>query len=329
MKETGKEIPMRRMSRLILLTLLASVLIAHSAGAVTYTASLPIEPVHPLSTAICAEKEFDYSMPIILLPILRILHERDGGKSILMTPEDLKPLTTKASMEITDIKDSKAEKYNYKRIRLVAESCGVDSMLLVRNGIVIRIEQNVAGVSTSYRQIWEAKLERINFKEKEYERLSKEALLNLLYRNECPFTSLPCGKYTVIIEARNSNAKDAFCGDVIINKLTDAIYSFSLGKGGWLSHASIKRGGTELKNLKFSLDILEGGILANVAVSDNNEIGSSVKQAYFYRNLGLKAYIVQKDGVFAPVQLWKEDGIEKMTMSIEQIWRNPSVVLGE
>ena len=51
MKETGKEIPMRRMesrmSRLTLLAMLASVLLAQSARAVTYTASLPIEPVHP------------------------------------------------------------------------------------------------------------------------------------------------------------------------------------------------------------------------------------------------------------------------------------------
>jgi hypothetical protein len=84
-----------------------------------------------------------------------------------------------------------------------------------------------------------------------------------------------------------------------------------------------------LKNLKFSVDILEGGILADVAVSDSNDKGLSGAQAYFYRNLGLKAYIVQKDGAFAPVQIWKENGIEKTTMTIEQLWRNPSVVLGE
>ncbi len=282
-----------------------------------------------LTSAFCAEIEFEYSMPIMLLPVLRVLHERDGGKSIHTTPENSKPLTAKLSMDISDVKDDKMAKVSKKRIRLVAESCGVVSILRVRDGTVMRIEQDVAGVSTSYRQICEGKLASIKFKDKEYEKLSKDALLDLLYRNECPFTNLPCGKYTVIIESRNSNAKDAFWGDVIINNPTDVIYSFSLGKGGWLSHASIKRGGTELKNLKFSVDILEGGILADVAVSDSNDKGLSGAQAYFYRNLGLKAYIVQKDGAFAPVQIWKENGIEKTTMTIEQLWRNPSVVLGE
>ena len=283
----------------------------------------------PLSSAICAEKEFEYSMPILLLPILRILHERDGGKSIITTPKEAKPLTAKVFMEITDVKDSKMAKVNDKRIRLVADTCKVVSMLLVRNGIVMQIEQDVAGVSTSYKQIFKDKLASLNFKDKEYERLSKETLLNLLYRNECLFASLPLGKYTVIIEARNSNAEDAFWGDVIINTPADAIYSFNLGKGGWLSYASIKRGGPELKNLKFSVDILEGGIPANVAITDNNEKGSSVIQAYFYRNLGLKAYIIQRESVFAPVQIWKENGIEKMTMTIEQLWRNPSLVFDE
>ena len=77
------------------------------------------------------------------------------------------------------------------------------------------------------------------------------------------------------------------------------------------------------------MDILEGGILANVAVSNNTEKGPSVRQAYFHRNLGLKAYIVREDGVFAPVQIWKEGGTEKMRMSIEEVWRNPSVLLSK
>ncbi len=283
----------------------------------------------PLATSFCAENEFEHSMPVLLLPVLRVLHERDGGKPIATTPEDSKPLKATLSMEIAEVKDSRTANGIEKRIRLASESCGVVSTLHVRNGIVMQIEQNVAGVSTTYRQICEDRLAAVNFNDKEYEKISKEALLDLLYRNECPFGSLPQGKYSVILEARSCNAKDAFRGDVIISKPIDAIYSFSLGYGGWLLHASMKRGGTELKNLKFSVDILEGGILANVAVSNNTEKGPSVRQAYFHRNLGLKAYIVREDGVFAPVQIWKEGGTEKMRMSIEEVWRNPSVLLSK
>ncbi len=282
-----------------------------------------------LSSVFCTEREFEYSMPVLLLPVLRVLHKRDGGKSIYTTPEDSKPLKATLSMEIADVKDSRAANGIEKRIRLASESCGVFSTLHVRNGIVMRIEQEVAGVSTTYRQICDGRLAAINFKDKEYEKISKEALLELLYRNECPFGSLPVGKYSVILAARNSNAKDAFRGDVVINSPIEAIYSFSLGNGGWLSHASMRRGGTELNKLKFSVTFIGDGMPANVAVTDNTDKGPSVMQAYFHRNLGLKAYIVKKDGEFAPVQIWKEGGSEKTTMTIEEVWRNPSAINGK
>ena len=282
-----------------------------------------------LSSVFCAEKEFEYSMPVLLLPVLRVLHERDGGKLSATTPEDSKPLKATLSMEISDAKDSRPENGIERIITLASESCGVVSTLHVRNGIVMQIEQDVAGVSTTYRQICDGRLAAINFKDKEYEKISKEALLDLLYRNDCPFGSLPTGKYSVILKARSSNAKDAFRGDVIIDSPVDALYSFSLGYGGWLSHASIRRGGTELDKLKFSVTFIGEGMPANVSVSDVTEKGPSLRQAYFHRNLGLKAYIVRKDGEFAPVEIWKEGGTEKRTMTIEEVWRNPSVIDGE
>ncbi len=57
----------------------------------------------PLSFAICDEKEFEYSMPIILLPIMRVLQERDGGSLAFSTHGDARTLIVQLSMEIFDI----------------------------------------------------------------------------------------------------------------------------------------------------------------------------------------------------------------------------------
>ena len=268
-----------------------------------------------------SEKQFEYSMPIVLLPILRALRAMEDDKPKV---ENVRyPLIANLTIEVEEKPDDDTDNTITKRIILKDDACGATSILTIKNGMVMEIHQSGSFEPVSYVQTCEKRLAPIHFLDAEYEKLYEDAL-RTMFRNECPFVALPTGKFSAKLEAMDNNSKDSFQGIVTIKEPTFVQYRFSLSPDGWLYHSSIKRGGNELKYLAFSVTIPEENYVSLMSVR-NPDDNSSI-EAHFYRNHGLKAYIVNNGNRVEPVQIWNEGGTDKKTMTIEQLQHNPAVL---
>ena len=271
---------------------------------------------------------FDCTMPIVLEPVLTSIQSReepsDTQKSsggTFMEPPEGPPVA--CVFETRECKP-REEEMEYDRIVEVTfdKPSGHVFRLLVKDDLVMRIEHtDPSGEMRVYYQTLLHWLDRLDFKDEEYTRLSRESYLKIC-TGECLWLRLPTGRHVAEIRLMETNAyerqKRIFKGRMEFpDKPLTVHFSFIDGVLHHLYVFGFRNRDHAMSDPKIVYYILNrapsgtwlGHCIFQASFLD--KWSHSLLHVQFYKNMGLREY--SKHQLLAPADIikWEENGLKR------------------
>ena len=266
----------------------------------------------PMLSAADEAQPFDCTMPIILKPLMRHLHQAIWPLEGEFDKRSfLRGKPTKVVFEISSRPASNEEKKLFdKIIELSYKDPDNRFVIYIKDGLAVKIEHfDEFGENHTYHQTLPNRLQKMDFKNKEYLDKSRELVLSV-YKWEFPLMNWNKGRYEALV---NSSIRYSTFEITFESPRLECKFSFIKGKLYNVSY--IHHNNKKLPYLAIYYTFTYGakGNLVSGKIRDAS--AQKGKDMLFYEDLGVNMEADFQDNQYKTITFWKKEGEENTCLT--------------
>ena len=275
----------------------------------------------PMLSAADEAQPFDCTMPIILKPLMRHLHQAIWPLEGEFDKRSfLQGKPTKVVFEISSRPASNEEKKLFdKIIELSYKDPANRFVIYVKDGLAVKIEHiDELGKSHTYHQTLPNRLQKMDFKNKKYLDKSRELVLSV-YKWEFPLMNWNTGRYEALVNSSfTSDKPDMATGNAAVeitfeSPRLECKFSFIMGK--LYNACYIHHNNKKLPYLATYYTFVYGAKGNLVSGKNLDESAKKAKEMLFYEDLGVNMEADFQGNQYKTITFWKKEGEENTCLT--------------
>ena len=275
----------------------------------------------PMLSGADEAQPFDCTMPIILKPLMRHLHQAIWPLEGEFDKRSfLQGKPTKVVFEISSRPASNEEKKLFdKIIELSYKDPANRFVIYVKDGLAVKIEHiDELGKSHTYHQTLPNRLQKMDFKNKKYLDKSRELVLSV-YKWEFPLMNWNTGRYEALVNSSfTSDKPDMATGNAAVeitfeSPRLECKFSFIMGK--LYNACYIHHNNKKLPYLATYYTFVYGAKGNLVSGKNLDESAKKAKEMLFYEDLGVNMEAEFQGNQYKTITFWKKEGEENTCLT--------------